>query len=107
MSVKDLGRGRRSEQFTPPNGFTGGVEGPACDKDGNLYAVNYEREGTIGKVTPEGVSSVFLELPEGSIANGIRFNRAGDMFMADYTRHRIYRYSGKSGGWTCWRRSRR
>ncbi|BFH14738.1 SMP-30/gluconolactonase/LRE family protein [Paenibacillus melissococcoides] len=93
MSVKDLGRGRRSEQFTPPNGFTGGVEGPACDKDGNLYAVNYEREGTIGKVTPEGVSSVFLELPEGSIANGIRFNRAGDMFMADYTRHRIYRYS--------------
>ncbi|MFD3268741.1 SMP-30/gluconolactonase/LRE family protein [Paenibacillus dendritiformis] len=93
MSVKDLGQGRRSEQFTPPHEFTGGVEGPACDKEGNLYAVNYEREGTIGKVTPEGVSSVFVELPEGSIANGIRFNRAGDMFMADYTRHRIYRYA--------------
>ncbi|WP_195573321.1 SMP-30/gluconolactonase/LRE family protein [Paenibacillus sp. 1001270B_150601_E10] len=80
---------RSSEVFTPPHGFTAGIEGPACDAEGNLYAVNYEREGTIGKVTPEGECSVFLELPEGSIANGIRFMRDGSMLMADYTGHNV------------------
>lgn len=79
----------RSEIFTAPGGFTAGVEGPACDAAGNLYAVNYERQHTIGKVTPAGEGSVFLELPNGSIGNGIRFNLAGDMFIADYTNHNI------------------
>ncbi|SMG17573.1 SMP-30/gluconolactonase/LRE family protein [Paenibacillus aquistagni] len=80
---------RRSNVFTSPHGFTAGIEGPACDAQGNLYAVNYEREGTIGRVTPEGECSVFLELPEGSIANGIRFMQDGSMLMADYTGHNI------------------
>lgn len=79
-----------SQRFTPDSGFTSGIEGPACDRDGNLYAVNYARQGTIGRVTPAGDCSVFVELPEGSIANGIRFNRAGDrMFVADYTMHNV------------------
>ena len=56
---------------------------------GNLYAVNYERQHTIGKVTPGGECSIFLDLPAGSIGNGIRFNQAGDMFIADYTNHNI------------------
>jgi len=78
-----------SQQFTAPGGFTSGIEGPACDAEGNLYAVNYDRQHTIGKVTPAGECSVFLELPNGSIGNGIRFNRAGFMFIADYTNHNI------------------
>ena len=78
-----------SSEFTPENGFTSGVEGPACDADGNLYAVNYERQHTIGKVTPEGKASVFVELPTGSIGNGIRFNSEGYMFIADYTNHNV------------------
>ena len=78
-----------SSEFTPENGFTSGVEGPACDADGNLYAVNYERQHTIGKVTPDGVASVFVELPTGSIGNGIRFNSEGYMFIADYTNHNV------------------
>ncbi len=78
-----------SRSFTAPGGFTAGIEGPACDSEGNLYAVNYARQGTIGKVTPEGECSVFLELPNGSIGNGIRFNRAGSMFIADYINHNI------------------
>ena len=61
-----------SEIFTPMHGFTSGIEGPACDKDGNLYAVNFNRQHTIGKVTPGGIASFFLELPNGSIGNGIR-----------------------------------
>lgn len=75
--------------FTLPNSFTGGAEGPAVDSDGNLYAVNFEREGTIGKVTPAGTASIFAELPNGSIGNGIRFNSKGNMFIADYTNHNI------------------
>ena len=78
-----------SQSFTAPGGFTSGIEGPACDVEGNLYAVNYARQHTIGKVTPNGESSLFLDLPNGSIGNGIRFNRAGDMFIADYTNHNI------------------
>ena len=80
-----------SQPFTPLNSFTDGIEGPACDGDGNLYAVNYARQHTIGKVTPAGACSVFLELPDGSIGNGIRFNRAGDMLIADYTNHNVLR----------------
>ena len=79
-----------SRTFTEPGGFTTGVEGPACDPDGNLYAVNYAREGTIGKVTPEGECEVFLELPDGSTGNGIVFDRASStMFVADYTGHNV------------------
>ncbi len=75
--------------FTPVNSFTSGVEGPAVDDEGNLYAVNFQKEGTIGKVTPDGMGSIFIELPNGSIGNGIRFNSQGDMFVADYTNHNI------------------
>ena len=78
-----------SKEFTPVNGFTSGIEGPACDAEGNLYAVNYERQHTIGKVTPDGAASVFVELPTGSIGNGIRFNSEGFMFIADYTNHNV------------------
>ena len=78
-----------SQEFTPVNGFTSGIEGPACDAAGNLYAVNYERQHTIGKVTPDGTASVFVELPPGSIGNGIRFNSEGFMFIADYTNHNV------------------
>ena len=78
-----------SQEFTPVNGFTSGIEGPACDAAGNLYAVNYERQHTIGKVTPDGTASVFVELPTGSIGNGIRFDSEGFMFIADYTNHNI------------------
>lgn len=80
----------RSELFTQPGGFTIGIEGPACDRQGNLYAVNFERQGTIGRVTPEGVASVFLILPGKSVGNGIRFNSRGDMLIADYTCHNIW-----------------
>jgi gluconolactonase len=78
-----------SIQFTPPGGFTPGIEGPGCGADGNLYAVNYHHEGTIGLVTPNADCSIFVELPRGSIGNGIRFNRGGEMLVADYTGHNI------------------
>ena len=87
-----------SKEFTSVNGFTSGIEGPACDVSGNLYAVNFERQHTIGKVTPEGETSVFVELPTGSIGNGIRFNSEGYMFIADYTNHNVLKVDMKTRG---------
>ncbi|MGQ7887115.1 SMP-30/gluconolactonase/LRE family protein [Paenibacillus sp. WC2504] len=79
-----------SQTLTEPHLFTSGIEGPACDQQGNVYAVNYARRHTIGKVTPEGSGSIFLELPAGATGNAIRFHQ-GNMFIADYTGHRILR----------------
>ena len=79
-----------SSVFTPANSFTSGAEGPAVDKDGILYAVNFSKEGTIGKILPSSAEgSVFIELPNGSVGNGIRFSSKGDMFIADYTNHNV------------------
>jgi sugar lactone lactonase YvrE len=75
----------------PPHSFTAGIEGPACDGRGNFYAVNFAREGSIGLVTPEGQGRIFVQLPEGSVGNGIRFDRRGGMLVADYTGHQILR----------------
>ncbi|MBE9510042.1 MAG: sulfatase-like hydrolase/transferase [Bacteroidetes bacterium] len=74
---------------TEPGTFTSGVEGPAVDHEGNLYAVNYEKQGTIGKIFIDGHSELFVELPERSIGNGIRFDNRGNMYVADYTGHNI------------------
>jgi sugar lactone lactonase YvrE len=81
----------QSKPFTEPGGFTKGIEGPAVDREGNVYAVNYARQQTIGKVTPDGRAEVFLELPGPSIGNGIRFDVEGTMYIADYVGHNIFK----------------
>jgi gluconolactonase len=88
---KQSGELYKATDVTPAKSFTSGAEGPAVDKKGNLYAVNFEKEGTIGIITPNGAASIFVELPAGSVGNGIRFNSKGDMFIADYPKHNILR----------------
>lgn len=78
-----------SFDFTKENIFTKGIEGPAVDSKGNLYAVNFKEEGTIGKVDSKGNVTLFIKLPNGSIGNGIRFDKNDNMFIADYTNHNI------------------
>ncbi len=78
-----------AEPLTPEGQFTEGIEGPACDAGGNIYAVNFERQGTVGRVSSDGRGEVYVVLPEGSIGNGIRFAADGTMLVADYTRHNI------------------
>lgn len=78
-----------SRDFTSPDEFTSGIEGPAVDGNGILYVVNFQKGGTIGQVTPDGKASLFVTLPEGSIGNGIRFNSQGNMLIADYKQHNI------------------
>lgn len=75
--------------FTADHSFTSGVEGPAADRVGNVYAVSFQRQNTIGKITPEGQGAIFVEMPEGSLANGIRFGLDGQMYVADYKGHNI------------------
>lgn len=80
-----------SAQVTPAGEYTFGIEGPAVDLDGNLFVVNFGRQGAIGKVAPGSASSEkFLDLPEGSVGNSIRFARDGTMFIADYKKHNVF-----------------
>lgn len=78
-----------TSDFTEPGLFTSGIEGPAVSANGDLYVVNFETQGTIGKVDPDGSVSLFVTLPETSIGNGIRFLDNGNMLVADYPNHNV------------------
>ncbi len=78
-----------SAVIMPVNSSTNGVEGPAVDQSGALYWVNYEKQGTIGLLSPGGAPGLFVELSNGSIGNGIRFDSHGNMLIADYTNHNV------------------
>jgi signal peptidase len=81
----------QSRQITPAGEYTFGIEGPAVDAQGNLYAVNFGKPGTVGKLAVgASQSELFAGLPEGSIGNAIRFDREGRMFVADYKKHNIF-----------------
>ncbi len=85
-----------AKPLTAEHSFTGGIEGPACDRDGNIYAVSFARTPTIGKITPQGHAEIFVEFTNGSLGNGIRFDRAGTMYVADYTKHNVLRIEPKT-----------
>ncbi len=86
----------KSVEFTPVNSFTHGVEGPAVDKFGNVYSVNFSSQGTIGIITPSGKPSVFVKLPDSSVGNGIRFDSYGNMLIADYKMHNVLKVDMKT-----------
>lgn len=81
--------------LTAEHSFTAEIEGPACDGAGNIFAVSFARKPTIGKISPDGKGEVFIEFTNGSLANGIRFDRSGIMFIADYTNHNVLRIDPK------------
>lgn len=85
-----------AKPLTDKGQFTPGIEGPACDAEGNVFAVNFTRQGTIGRVTPDGRGEIFVELTGGSIGNGIRFDRQGVMYVADYVNHNVLRIDPKT-----------
>ena len=82
--------------LTEKDSFTIGVEGPACDAQGNIYAVNFARQQTIGKISPDGKAEVFVTLPGKSTGNGIVFDPAGRMYVADYVGHNVLRIDMKT-----------
>jgi sugar lactone lactonase YvrE len=77
--------------LTAERAFTAGIEGPAVDAAGNIYAVNFGRQQAISIVTPQGEAREFALLPGASVPNGLRFGRDGTLFIADYVGHNIFR----------------
>ncbi len=55
-------------------------EGPAFDRDGNLFVVNVET-GDISRISPEGQVNTFINT--GGAPNGAKFHPSGDLFVAD------------------------
>src|SRR5829696_3289380 len=55
-------------------------EGPAFDRDGNLYFVNW-LSSSIVRLTPDGLASEFFNT--GGIPAGLAFHRDGSLYVAD------------------------
>jgi sugar lactone lactonase YvrE len=75
--------------------FTKHIEGPAVDAEGNLYVVNFGGNGSIGKLASGAAQfKPFAKLDDppnrGSIGNGIRFDKDGRMFIADFVNHNVF-----------------
>ena len=85
-----------SQPLTEVNSFTSGFEGPAVDRHGNFYAVNFGSQHTIGKVSLDGKAELFVTLPGKSIGNGLRFDRDGFLYVADYPEHNVLRIDPKT-----------
>ncbi|MFT5523553.1 MAG: gluconolactonase [Pirellulaceae bacterium] len=76
------------------------AEGPAIDKSGNLFAVNYRRAGTIGRITPMGEASIWCDLVEAvpvddrvPRANGLKLDGENRLIVADAGGGRLLRIS--------------
>ena len=65
------------------------AEGPIFDALGNLYFVDYVRNGTIGVKTPDGTVRVLCET--GGRANGLKVDAQGYLIAADYPGKRVLR----------------
>ena len=89
LLLSSCGKQDLTKDFTSEHLFTSGIEGPAVDSNHILYAVNFESEGTIGVVDNQGNVSLFVNLPDGSVGNGIRFDQEDNMFIADYVNHNV------------------
>jgi gluconolactonase len=79
----------KSKKFSNEGEFTSNCEGPAVDEEGNIYAVNFARDGTIAQVSKRGNASFFVTLPKGSTGNGIRFADKNTFYVADFTGHNV------------------
>ena len=67
------------------------AEGPAFDRQGDLYFVNYLRLGTIGRLPVDGgKAEVWVET--GGQANGLKCDAAGRIVCADFVSKRITRF---------------
>ncbi|RPD40284.1 SMP-30/gluconolactonase/LRE family protein [Chitinophaga barathri] len=86
-----------AKDLTKENMFSTNIEGPNFDKAGNLYVVNFLKDGTIGRIsTKDGSGEVFVTLPDSSIANSIQFTSKGDMLLADFKGHNVLKVDMKT-----------
>jgi len=85
-----------AKDFTGENLFTTNCEGPSVDPYGNLFVVNFQRDGTIGLVHPDGKVELYVTLPDGSTGNSIQFDKTGNMLIADFSGHNILKVDSKT-----------
>jgi len=86
-----------AQDLTQENTFSQNIEGPNFDKAGNLYVVNFQKDGTVGKInTKDGSGEVFVTLADSSTANSIVFNSEGNMYLADFKGHNILEVNMKT-----------
>ncbi|HJT34817.1 MAG TPA: SMP-30/gluconolactonase/LRE family protein, partial [Pirellulales bacterium] len=77
------------------------AEGPAIDREGNLYVVNYRQWGTIGKITRQGAASILVDLRKELPAdgdrlpscNGLKIDDDGNLIGAETGTSQIIRVS--------------
>ena len=86
----------QAKDLTAENLFTGNIEGPNVDKKGNLYVVNFQKDGTIGIVNKKGKVKLFVTLSEGSIANSIMFDANENLLLADFKGHNVLKVDKKT-----------
>jgi len=85
-----------ARDLTEENTFSNNIEGPNVDKEGRLYVVNYQKDGTIGLVHPNGDVELYVILPGKSIANAIMFDKKGNMLLADWVEHNVLKVDRKT-----------
>jgi sugar lactone lactonase YvrE len=97
LNINAFGQGQFVvADHTAENLFSNNIEGPAFGEDGNLYVVNFQKDGTVGLVKPDGKVTLFLTLPEGSTANSAKFDSKGNMYLADFTGHNVLKVDMKT-----------
>ena len=92
-SARPSVRPRRTQRpsVSARQGITG-IEGPAVDADGNLYFVsrNGLKDGKIRQLKPGAKKSeLYAPLTDGRLGNGIRFDKDGRMYVADFKGHNV------------------
>ena len=96
VSLHSYAQYYQTQDLTAENLFTGNIEGPNVDKKGNLYVVNFQKDGTIGVVSKKGKVKLFVTLPEGSTANSIMFDVNENLLLADFTGHNVLKVDKKT-----------
>jgi len=85
-----------AKDLTDEDLFTTNCEGPSVDRNGNLFVVNFQKDGTIGFIHPDGKVELYVTLPEGSTGNAIQFDKKGNMLVADFSAHNILKVDTKT-----------
>jgi sugar lactone lactonase YvrE len=84
----------KARDYVGDDVFTRFIEGPAVGPDGALYLVGLGSDQNIARVVPKpdgtGKVSLFVKLPKGSTASGIRF-KDDTMYVTDYSGHKVLR----------------
>lgn len=77
-----------AEDLTAENIFSKNIEGPSYRHD-SLFVVNYQHDGTIAYIDTAGKVHLYVNLPDSSVANSIKFDSVGNMLLADFIGHNI------------------